>query len=99
MAAAVCRDRGVEIAHPLLKIWETTGVPLRGGLNIWTPYEVLPAEQQHAMMPASATALDLAARGEILAEGQLGSAIQTPRPRHVYSGDQPAPHRTSWTNS
>jgi hypothetical protein len=80
----------------LEKIWETTGLPLRGGLNIWAPYEVLPAEQQHAMMTAAATALDLAARGEILAEGRLGSAIQTPRPRYVYSGDQPTPHRTSW---
>lgn len=81
----------------LEKIWATAGLPLRGGLNIWTPYEVLEPEQQHAMMTAAATALDLAARGEILAEGRLGSAIQPPAPRHVYSGDRPAPRRsTAW---
>ncbi|MFF1818403.1 TniQ family protein [Kribbella sp. NPDC058245] len=81
----------------LTKIWETTGLPPRAGLNVWTPYEVLDPEQQHAMMTAAATALDLAARGDIVAEGRLGSAIQPPAPRHVYSGDKPAPRRrTAW---
>jgi hypothetical protein len=45
--------------------------------------------QQHAMM----TALDLAARSAIIAEGRLGSAIQPSSPQHVYSGDQPDPRR------
>lgn len=81
----------------LTKIWETTDLPPRGGLNVWTPYEVLEPDQQHAMMTAAATALDLAVRGEIVAEGRLGSAIQPPAPRHVYSGDRPAPRRsTAW---
>jgi hypothetical protein len=81
----------------LTKIWETTGLPARAGLNVWTPYELLEPEQQHAMMTAAATALDLAARGDIVAEGRLGSAIQPPAPRHVYSGDRPALRRsTAW---
>jgi hypothetical protein len=80
----------------LKKIWKTTGLPLRDGLNIWAPYEVLEPEQQHAMMTAAATALALASRGKIVAEGRLGSAIQPPQLQYVYNGDRPAPHRTSW---
>lgn len=48
------------------------------------------------MLLAAATALDLAATGEITAHGRLASAIQTPRRQYIYDGDRPPPARTAW---
>lgn len=47
-------------------------------------------------MLAAATALDLAAAGEITARGRLASAIQPSRDQYVYDGDSPSPYRSAW---
>lgn len=57
------RSRHTRPRTTLQKIWEITGLSPRGGLTVWTPYEALEPKQQHAMMTAAATALELAARG------------------------------------
>ncbi len=80
----------------LEQVWEATGLPYRAGLNTWRPYERLDWEIQQAMLLAAATALHLAAEGEITARGRLASAIQPPRDQYVYDGDQPLPALTAW---
>lgn len=79
----------------LQRIWAATGVIERGGLKMWQPYEVLDAERQHHLMLAAATALDLAATGQIPAVGRLGDTVQPRRDQYVYDGDQP-PAPTEW---
>jgi hypothetical protein len=76
----------------LATIWAATGLPERGGLGVWRPYELLTPDLQEAMLLAAGTALHLAATDEITAYGRLASAIQPPRAQHVYHGDRPCPH-------
>jgi hypothetical protein len=52
-------------AASIAMIWEATGRPPRGGLTVWRPYERLGPALQRAMTEAAATALQLAASGEI----------------------------------
>ncbi|MEV6415355.1 TniQ family protein [Kribbella sp. NPDC051718] len=82
--------RRTEARTTLQKVWAATGLPERGGLNVWQVYERLEPELQHWMLRAAAAALDLAAKGEITACGRLGSAIQPHRRQYVYDGDRPA---------
>lgn len=77
-------------------IWQATGRPERGGLNVWQPYEHLDWDTQEAMLHAAATALVLAADRQITARGRLGSALAPPAHQHVYDGDRPSPHRNAW---
>src|SRR6266536_6283703 len=51
---------------------------------------------QEAMMHGAATALQMAAAGQITARGTLGSAVQPAPHRHVYDGDLPPPHPSAW---
>jgi hypothetical protein len=51
---------------------------------------------QETMLHGAATALQLAAAGQIVARGTLGSAVQVAPQRHVYDGDQPSPHPSAW---
>jgi hypothetical protein len=63
---------------------------------VWQPYEQMHWPMQEAMLHGAATALQLAAGGQITARGTLGSAVQAAPHRHVYDGDQPSPHRSAW---
>ncbi|MGY0063749.1 TniQ family protein [Streptomyces sp. LZ34] len=76
-------------------VWEATGREQRAGLTTWRPYEYLAPEVQEAMLHAAGTALNLAAKGTVIACGRLASTLR-PEQRHVYDGDRPAPHRSSW---
>lgn len=80
----------------LEQIWQATGRPERGGLNLWRPYEQLDWDVQEAMLHAAATALQLAADGRITARGTLGSALKPAPHHHVYDGDRPSPHQNAW---
>jgi hypothetical protein len=86
----------------LERIWQATGRPERGGLAVWRPYEHLDWDLQQAMLHAAATALHLAADGQMTARGRLGSALQPPVHQHVYDGDAPTrwppPGRRRWPN-
>lgn len=81
----------------LERIWEATGLPARGGLSIWRPYEQMDWPLQEAMLHAAAAALQLAADGQITARGVFGPAVQPAPHRHVYDGDRPSsPRPSAW---
>jgi len=84
--------RSASARSTLERIWQGTGRPERGGLNVWRPYEQMDWPMQEAMLHAAATALQLAADGLITARGALGSALRPAAHRHVYDGDQPSQH-------
>jgi hypothetical protein len=86
----VVAERGVLTAPD--ELWD---VAVRQAAVIGQVYEHLDPTQQEAMLFAAATALDLAAKGEITAHGRLASAIQPPR-QYVYDGDRPSPAPTAW---
>jgi hypothetical protein len=88
--------RRTEARTTLRRIWDATGLPERGGLNVWQTYEHMDEPLQETMLLAAATALDLAAAGEITAHGRLASAVQPPRHQYIYDGDHPPPARTAW---
>jgi len=71
-------------------IWSRAGMPVRGGLAVWRPYERLAWPVQQAMASAAATALHLAGTGEITARGTLGRYLAREPHRHVYEGDRRA---------
>jgi hypothetical protein len=75
----------------LERIWRVTGRPDRAGLNTWCPYEQLGWDVQEAMLYAAATALHLAADGQITPRGRLGSALRPGIGEPVYDGDRPRP--------
>lgn len=77
-------------AATLATIWEAAGWPARGGLTVWRPYERLDFRLQRAMTEAAATALHLAADGEITARGTLGRYLAPEPHREVYEGDRDA---------
>ena len=82
----------------LERIWEATGRPERGGLNVWKPYEQMDWNMQEAMLHAAATALHLAADRQITARGRLASAVALPLRRRVYDGDDPRRRPPSFGN-
>jgi hypothetical protein len=82
----------------LERVWATTGLPVRGGINVWGIYEHLDPTVQKNLMVAAAAALDLAAKGEITAQGRLASAIQPPIGQYVYDGARP-PSQRGWTDA
>ncbi len=88
--------RSASARSTLERIWQGTGRPERGGLNVWRPYEQMDWPMQEAMLHAAATALQLAADGLITARGALGSALRPAAHRHVYDGDQPCRHASAW---
>jgi hypothetical protein len=75
-------------AATIARIWEATGRPPRGGLTVWRPYERLGPGLQQAMTEAAATALILAASGEIAPRGPLGRCLAPEPHREVYEGDR-----------
>lgn len=75
----------------LERIWRATGRPARGGLAAWRPYEHLGWEVQETLLHAAATALQMAADGQIVARGVLASALSPVPHRAVYDGDRPPP--------
>ncbi len=74
-------------------IWRRLGTPARGGLTVWRPYERLGWPLQQAMAGAAATAVHLAATGEITARGTLGRYLTREPHRAVYEGDRQACER------
>jgi hypothetical protein len=80
----------------LERIWQATGHPYRAGLNVWQPYENLPWATQEVLLQAAATALHLAADGQITARGVHRGALHSAVHQHVYDGDRPSPHQTAW---
>lgn len=81
----------------LERIWEATGRPLRGGLAVWRPYEQMNWDMQKVMLHAAATAIQLAADGQITPRGTFGSALQPGPHLHVYDGDRPSPpYKSAW---
>jgi hypothetical protein len=80
----------------LERVWQAAGRPGVGGLAVWQPYEQMHWPMQEAMLYGAATALQLAAGGQITARGTFGSAVQPAPHRHVYDGDQPSPHPSAW---
>jgi hypothetical protein len=75
-------------AASVAMIWEATGRPPRGGLTVWRPYERLGPGLQRAMTEAAATALQLAASGDITPRGPLGRCLAPEPHRYVYEGDR-----------
>ena len=75
-------------AASVARIWEATGRPPRGGLTVWRPYERLGPALQRAMTEAAATALLLAASGDITPRGPLGRCLAPEPHRYVYEGDR-----------
>jgi hypothetical protein len=75
-------------AASMARIWEATGRPPRGGLTVWRPYERLDRDLQQAMTEAAATALLLAASGEITPRGPLGRCLAPEPHRDVCEGDR-----------
>lgn len=71
-------------------IWSRAGVPARGGLAVWRPYEQLAWPIQQAMADAAATAVHLAGTSEITAQGTLGRYLAREPHRDVYEGDRRA---------
>ncbi|MEV0291893.1 TniQ family protein [Kribbella sp. NPDC050820] len=82
-------------------IWETAGLPPRGGLTSWKPYELMDPPMQDAMLHAAATALNLVAQRKITAAGTLASALAPPPRQPMYEGHKPTPLavRRSWRRS
>ena len=60
----VLTTRSAGARTTLERIWQATGRPERGGLNVWRPYEQMDWPMQEAMQHAAATALQLAADGK-----------------------------------
>ena len=77
-------------AATLAAVWDATGRPARAGLSIWRPYERLGSPHQQAMLEAAATAVALAAAGEVTARGTLGPLLTREPHRHVHEGDRQA---------
>jgi hypothetical protein len=77
-------------AAALSQVWEAAGLPPRGGLGTWRPYEALPLERQEALMQAAACALDLIQAGAITARGTFGHLLIAEPDREVYEGDRRA---------
>jgi hypothetical protein len=77
-------------AAALAKVWAATGRPPRGGLTVWRPYERLDPPLQQALLEAAATALSLAATGEITACGTLDRCLAPEPHRTVCEGDRRA---------
>ena len=71
-------------------IWSRLGMPVRGGLAVWRPYEQLAWPVQQVMAGAAATALHLAGTGEIIARGTLGRYLACEPHCDVYEGDRRA---------
>ncbi len=71
-------------------IWRRLGGPGRGGLAVWQPYERLSWPLQQAMAGAAATAVHLAAAGQVTARGTLGRYLAPEPHREVYAGDRRA---------
>jgi hypothetical protein len=65
-------------------VWPPPGCHCEPGLYTWHPYEPM----NWAMLPAAATTLHLAADGEIIPCGRLGSAPTPGIRQQVYAGDQ-----------
>ncbi|HEX8345304.1 MAG TPA: TniQ family protein, partial [Actinoplanes sp.] len=87
---------GGRSAAMLRLIWQTVGQPERAGLRVWQPYEYLDWPRQQMMLHAAATALDLVARGAIVARGTLGRLL-TPEPHQVvYAGNEPSRAAVLW---
>jgi len=81
---------GPRSAATLAKVWDTTGRPVRAGLNVWRPYERLDSPRQQAMLEAAATAVALAEAGTITARGTLGPLLTREPHRDVHEGDRQA---------
>jgi hypothetical protein len=62
----------------------------RAGLNVWRPYERFDSRRQQAMLEAAATALALAASGEVAARVTLGPLLTREPHRDVHEGDRRA---------
>lgn len=77
-------------ATTFAKVWAATGLPPRGGLTVWRPYERLDLPLQQAMLEAAAAALRMAATGEITARGTHACCLAPEPHRDVYEGDRQA---------
>jgi hypothetical protein len=64
-------------------IWRATGLPERGGLRSWVPYENMDTSMQENIMRAAAAALHLAATGQITPRGIHGPALRRPTPARL----------------
>lgn len=76
-------------ATTLEQVWAATGLPARGGLSAWLPYEELGWKTQQAMLRAAATALRLVAEEQIIPRGRLGSALRPDAPPPVWRRPDP----------
>jgi hypothetical protein len=93
LAPTTCSAHG---RATLERVWQAAGRPGPGGLDVWQPYEQMHWPMQETMLHGAASALQLAAAGQVIARGTLGSAAQVAPHRHVYDGDQPSPHPSAW---
>jgi hypothetical protein len=77
------------------RVWRAVGGAERGGLKVWRPFEEMEWDTQEVMLRAAATALALAADGQIVGRGVLGPALRPIPHRAVYEGDRPQPNFNS----
>jgi hypothetical protein len=77
-------------------IWRATGMPERGGLRSWVPYENMDTSMQENIMRAAAAALHLAATGQITPRGIHGPALRAAP--HLPATKVNVPSRTSGKN-
>lgn len=74
-------------------IWRATGLPERGGLRSWVPYENMDTSMQENIMRAAAAALHLAATGQITPRGIHGPALRAAPHLPAYEGERPVPDK------
>jgi hypothetical protein len=65
-------------------IWEKCGYPLRGGLNIWRPYEYLSLDMQIRLLERASIAVDMIRNSELYLDTQC-SKLFVPEP--IYKND------------
>ncbi len=62
--------------HRIKKVWNACEHPIRGGLNMWKPYEYLPFKIQVKLLEAAATAIAMIEAGSLSAPGEHAKLFQ-----------------------
>lgn len=77
-------------------VWDTLGLPCRGGQNAWKPFESLTWPGQQQMLCAAATALHLIETRAVTSHGPFADVLAPPTAGPVGDGDRPHPLALLW---
>ncbi|MEN6451483.1 MAG: TniQ family protein [Thermoguttaceae bacterium] len=86
---------GTQSRRTLEQLRDHLGVPPRLGVQTWRPYEQFGWSVQQRLLTAAAGALQLVAKGHLIANGSLAGVLAPARHERVYAGDRP-PRTYSW---